>query len=176
MNLSQWWTTLSCAPADVGARIRVDGVPMPSGYKDPSGYIPPGQSAPSIFFDDEITEFGVLMVDDNGDPTGLYTDWTPTRLDNTSLTAIVSFDIGYWDENKDWAFVPIATAITTLGEIWDAHTYEAGTLAPPTQMPWRPDYFVAVPEPSTAILALLGVGMLLKEGKYVGKFAAQHHF
>ena len=165
MLLSQWWTTLSCAPVDVGARILVDGVPMPSGYEDPSGYIPPGQSAPTIVFDDEITEFGVLLVDENEDPTGQYADWTPTRLDNTSLSAIVSFDIGYWDENADWVFVPIATATTTLGDIWDAHSYDAGTLAPPTQTPWRPTAFYAVPEPSTAILAMLGTCLLLKRRK-----------
>ena len=160
--LGTWIASLPCNPADVAARIRINDEVMPAGYEDP-----PGQNPPAVSFDDEITDFGVLMVEESSQDTWTpvvpwtYSDRQPIRLDNTDLNATVFFDLGYVD--ADGNFTQVASTSAVLGDLWDSHTYEAGTLLPPTETPWRP--FAAVPEPSTTILALFGVGMLLKRRK-----------
>jgi len=149
-------------PVDVGGRIRIGDTALLAGYEDP-----PDQNPPAVSFDDEITEFGLVLVDDNDEPTGMYADWQPIKLPEeiTKSHTPIYYDIGYCDANADWEFVTIATAIGFVDELWDNHTYIAGTLAPPTETPWRPNNFYAVPEPSTTLLALLGIGMLLKRRK-----------
>lgn len=160
LSLNDWMLTFQCAPEDVGARIRIDDVAMPAGYEDP-----PYQQPPSVVFDDDYSEFGVIVTSyDTGEFVG-YANWQPIRLDNTDLSAIVCYDIGYWDENQDWEFITVATATDTLGNLWNQHTYETGTLLPPTETPWKPANYYAIPEPSPSILAILGTLFLLKRRK-----------
>lgn len=153
---------LNVAPVDIGGRIRIGNTALPAGYEYPEG-----QNPPAVSFDDDISEFGLVMVDDNDEPTGAYADWQPIKLPEgiTPSHTAIYYDIGYWDANADWEFVVVATATGFVDEIWDNHTYTAGTLAPPTETLWKPDNFHAVPEPSAAILALLGVGMLFNRRK-----------
>lgn len=160
LSINDWITTLQCAPEDVGACIRVGDTAMPAGYEDP-----PYQQPPSVVFDEDISEFCVIVTDIYGEPTGMYADWQPIRLDNTDKSATVYYDIGYWDENLDWEFVTVATATDMLGNLWNQHTYEAGTLLPPTETPWKPSDYYAIPEPSPSILAILGTLFLLKRRK-----------
>ena len=167
--LATWIASLPCDPADVGGRIRIGNTALPSGWEDPTQPIPPGQQHHPVVFDDDITEFEVNLVDTDGNPTGGYADWQPIRLtdvkDSDPLNVEIFFDLGYWDENSNWDFVSVATASAYVDSaFWNAHSYESGTLAPPTETPWRP-FAVAVPEPSTAILALLGTCLLLKRRK-----------
>lgn len=153
---------LNVAPVDVGGRIRIGDTALPAGYEYPEG-----QNPPAVSFDDDITEFGLVVVDDNDEPTGAYANWQPIKLPEgiTKSPVTIYYDIGYWDANADWEFVTVATAVGSLDALWDNHTYTAGTLLPPTETPWKPRDFYAVPEPSTAILALLGVGLLFNRRK-----------
>ena len=168
-------TWIASLPGDPGGRIRVNGIPMVTGFEDPNqvadpSLIPAGQTTPSIVWETDFegehigpyTDFELSVVDENFNPIpGMYVDWTPIRLDITDSTASVFFDLGYYDDNYD--FVSMASTSAVLGDLWSAHTYETGSLAPPIQTPWRP--FAAVPEPSTAILALFGTCLLLKRRK-----------
>lgn len=164
LSISDWISSLPCLPEDAGARILVDGAAMPAGHEDPSGYIPPGQTAPSIVFDDDISEFSLVLTDTDANPIG-YADWQPIRLDNSDPGSHVRYEIGYWDETRDWEFVPLAYASAQMSELLGIHTYESGSLAPPTQTPWRPTVFNAVPEPSSAMLLLAGMLLLVKRRK-----------
>ena len=153
--LATWIASLPCDPVDVGGRIRIGNTALPAGWEDPP-------DSKKYTFEDDITEFALA-----GDGIA-WTDWQPIRLTNVKdsdpLNVEIFFDLGYWDENSNWDFVAMATASAYVdSEFWNAHSYESGTSAPPTETPWRP--FVAVPEPSTTFLALLGIGMLLKRRK-----------
>ena len=160
LSLNDWLLTLQCAPEDVGARIRIGDAAMPAGFDDP-----PGQQPPHVVFDEEVSEFGILVTDMYTGDFVSYADWQPIRLDNTDKSAVVYYDIGYWDESLDWEFVTVATATDTLGNLWNKHTYETGTLLPPTETPWKPVDYYAIPEPRPAILAILGTLFLLKRRK-----------
>ena len=171
LHIADWFSAVQtehgCDPVDIGGRIRIGDTVLLAGYSDPSGYIPPGQSAPTILFDPDITEFGLLVVDQYDEPTGAYADWQPIQLNATADSdpehLEIYFDIGYWDANSAWEFVPLATAVSWVDTIWSMHSYESGTLLPPGESPWRPVDFYAVPEPSTCML--LAVGMLLMTNK-----------
>lgn len=149
---------------NVGGRILVDGVAMPAGYEHLPREIPP-----RVDFDDDISEFGLAVVDDYHVWTGSYADWQPIKLGDenpATLDVGVIFEIGYWDENDDWNFIPLASSDSFSPNGMNDHYYEAGTLLPPTETPWRPiDFYTdyPVPEPSIVILTILGAcAMLLK--------------
>ena len=152
---------------NIGFRIIINGVEMPLGSSYPSGYIPPGQSAPTIYFDypgeGQAYEAGVGSVDNDDVWTGDYADWQPVRLDIVDELASVIFEIGYWNENDNWNFISVAySEPVSLGSLWNDHTYTTGTLAPPTENPWRPtDFYMPVPEPSIGVLIALGMLPLL---------------
>ena len=88
--------------------------------------------------------------------------------DNPDTTKTVFFELGYiadWDD-FDSPFITLATASATISELnADKHIYPSGTLNPPIEADWMPTQFNAVPEPSTALLALFGVGMFFKRRK-----------
>lgn len=172
MSIANWITSLEYS---AGGRIRIGDTALYAGFEDPSGYIPPGQTAPSIVWEADFegdhygpyTDFELEVVDQNGNPMpGQYADWQPIKLLSDSSSHVkIYFDIGYFDENADWDFVAVATAADYLDNIWDAHTYTAGTLLPPTETPWKPQHYYGIPEPSASLLALLGIGMFLKRRK-----------
>ncbi len=87
--------------------------------------------------------------------------------DNPNTTKTVFFELGYvdWDD-FDSPFITLATASASVQDLIDGnYTYQSGTIYPPTQENWMPTQFNAVPEPTTALLALLGVGILFKRRK-----------
>lgn len=158
--LATWIASLPCDSADVGGRIRIGNTALPAGWEDPPG-------SKEYTFDEDITEFELAVTDQEGNFSS-WTDWGPIRLTNTPdadpLNVEIFFDLGYWDENSNWDFVAVATASAYVDSaFWNAHSYESGTLAPPVETPWRP--FATVPEPSTALFALLGVGLLFNRRK-----------
>ena len=113
---------------------------------------------------------GDLMFVDQGGQTYLGTNWQPAAIpDWVSDTMKLCIELGFLDMSS-WTDDPSTwvgdvqlfakSDFVSFGELGE-HSYISETLAPPTETPWKPSYF-AVPEPSTAILALLGVGMLFK--------------
>lgn len=172
INIADWIATLANAP---GGRIRIGDTALYAGFEDPSGYIPPGQTAPSVVWETDFegehygpyTDFDLQVVDTNGDPMpGQYADWQPIKLpDDDSSHIKIYFDIGYFDENNNYDFVSIATAVDYVDNVWNAHTYTTSELDPPTATPWRPKAYYAVPEPSTALLGAIGILLLMKRRK-----------
>lgn len=115
---------------------------------------------------------GDLMFVDQGQKY-LGTNWQPAAIpDWVSDTMKLCIEIGFLDVSS-WTDDPSTwvgdvqlfakSDFVSFGEL-DEHSYISGTLAPPTETPWKPSYF-AVPEPSTTILAMLGVGLLIKRRK-----------
>lgn len=91
--------------------------------------------------------------------------------DNPNSAVMVFFELGHvadWDD-LDSPFVTLAYAGATITALdAEKHIYPSGTINPPVEAEWAPIQFRAVvPEPSTAILALLGTCLLLKRRKSV---------
>lgn len=177
-NLGDWIDSYS---GMAGGQILLRSTALYAGFEDPNqvvdpSLIPAGQSTPTIVWETDFegdhvgpyTDFELSVVDENYEPIpGMYADWQPILLQtgaNTDPSHVeLYFNIGYYDD--DYNFTAVASAMNYMDAVWDPYSYESGTLAPPIQTPWRPDCFVAVPEPSTAIIALLGVGLLIKRRK-----------
>ena len=85
------------------------------------------------------------------------------QLGHPGDSQAVVVELGYYDE--DYNFFAIASASDLFGNL-GRYTYDQGTTDHPS-MDWQPSPFTlyAVPEPSTAILALLGTCLLLKRRK-----------
>lgn len=166
-TVARWANAIGQDMVNVGGRILVNGTPMLAGYEDPSGYIPAGQTAPSIVWDDDITDFMIAVVNQYDEPTGRYADWQPINLGDEDLadkSAQVVFQLGYWDDDGWGDFVPLVYASDVLGNLWDLHTYTTGSLAPPNETPWKPvDFYgsTPIPEPSITILMSIGFGAIL---------------
>ena len=165
-SIQQFANIVGQPMANMGGRILVDGVAMPAGYEHLPREIPP-----RVDFDDDFSEFGLAVVDDYDVWTGSYADWQPIKLGEENPTTLdigVIFEIGYWDENDDWNFIPLGSSNSFPLSEMDDHYYEAGTLAPPTETPWRPiDFYTdyPVPEPSTTLLTVLGACVCLLSRK-----------
>lgn len=164
------WVTRSDITGNAGGRIRIGDTVLLAGWEDPP-------MSKNVVFDDDITDFCLEMFEDDLATVrpGEYANWQPIRIPdgvNPAEHIEICYDIGYFDVENDWAFVTVATATSCLdllynGDITGKHIYETGTLAPPTEVPWRPleyEYVTDVPEPSTAVLALTGVVLLLGRG------------
>jgi hypothetical protein len=163
LSITDWISTLACTPDNVAGRISIGDLPQAAGYE--VGYR-------ECEFDDDIVDFGILLTEEvepgvwQAVTPLTYADYQPIRLtENTPSDVSVFYELGYWDENLDWEFVPVAVASASLNDLWAAHTYTAGTLAPPTETPWHPTDFYAIPEPNPSILAILGTLFLLKRRK-----------
>ena len=85
------------------------------------------------------------------------------QLGHPGDSQAVVVELGYYDE--DYNFFGIASASDTFGGL-SGHRYQQGDIGPP-HGDWQPSPFTlyAVPEPSTAILALLGVTLLFHRRK-----------
>lgn len=175
-GVSAWASSIGQDFGNLGARITVGGEPLQAGFADPNelenpSLIPAGQSGPSIIWEFEgesLYEFYVAMVDEYGEPNGMYADWQPINLGDENAvekSAKIFFELGYFADDGEGDFVPMAYASDTIEDIWNAHTYTSGTLAPPDESPWRPLDFYAdgiTPEPSAIALLAIGVCMILK--------------
>ena len=101
------------------------------------------------------------------------TDWDLSGMSASDFFVMelgyIDYDMGDYDDPTTWdTFHLMAYSdLFTLQELYDAcHISPRSALAPPPYVtPWTPDTLYAVPEPSTALLALLGVGIFLKRRK-----------
>ena len=118
-------------------------------------------------------EFGVELAD-GGDGrwgSGHYGTQSPINSDITD-NSIFIMQIGYahYDEDLDDSYwVTLADSSSEkYSSLVNVHTYEAGSIAPPTYTPWNPNQFTStaeVPEPPSTILAIIGMGILAVKRK-----------
>ena len=111
----------------------------------------------------EDGEFGLEIISDGGGydfgHTGAFE--IPTTITDTTM---VRMELGlYVPDGDDWMVDIFAySAAVPFSELYGAHT-SGSPIPPPTFNDWMPrDFYTSVPEPSTAILALLGTCLLLK--------------
>ena len=149
---------------NMGGRILVGNEVMPPYYEWPP------DSKKYVYDDLTVDEYGVDSFNLDVENSDEYADWQAIHLANSDKLAEVIFELGYWEDDGYGDFVPLATATDTLENLWNKHTYETFTLAPPTETPWRPiDFYTdyPVPEPSITILTMLGIcALLLKRKNY----------
>lgn len=147
---------------NMGGRILVGNEVMPPYYEWPP-------DSKNYDYDDlTVDDYGVDSFYLDVENSDGYADWQAIYLANSDRSAEVIFELGYWDANDN--FVPLATATDILENLWNKHTYETFTLAPPTETPWRPiDFYTdyPVPESSIPILTILGICIMLLKRKQV---------
>ena len=128
-------------------------------------YIPAWEDEPAYW----ETEWPVTCLrDENGTyPMGIWSSQFNLG-DNPNLKSVVFFELGYVNWYDDTSpFITLATANATIQDLTNTYTYESGSIAPPGYSNWMPTNFHAVPEPSTAVLAMLGTCLLLKRRKNI---------
>lgn len=127
-----------------------------------------------------------------GQTSGLDAGWLAAVLgdnyDNADSDTEVTLELGYVDwaavdeaYNNDptgltvtFDFERLAFATSTIGDLQTAyHISPLASTASPRETPWKPDKFIAVPEPSVCCTALLGVFLLAKRRKARPASAAQ---
>lgn len=127
-------------------------------------WIPPFEGDPGYWEEDFPM---TCLHDDDGD--WYMGEWSSqfNLGENPNTSATVFFELGYVDLNDDTApFITLATANASVQSLIDGnYTYMAGTIYPPTEQNWMPTQFTTVPEPSSVILAMIGVLLLLKRRK-----------
>lgn len=88
----------------------------------------------------------------------------PTTITDTTM---VRMELGlYVPDGDDWTVDIFAySAAVPFSELYGKYT-TGSPIPPPNFVDWMPrDFYTSVPEPSAAILALLGVGMIFKRRK-----------
>lgn len=160
MTLAQWSSLMPTSSDEYGEyslgamRIRIGDRVLQAYLGDGDWY----DCTTEVFFDGDGGGYWQPGGDPGGYQVGMLTD--------ADLSATAFFELGIMDDDT-WEFTALAFASKPVSELWDDYTYPPGTLYPLDEGIWRPDYFHAVPEPSTAILALLGTCLLLKRRKSV---------
>ncbi len=72
-----------------------------------------------------------------------------------------TLELGYIDMDDESAeFTAFATAEASYDELLARGYTSAGGVSVPSQTPWTPTYYVPVPEPSSALLLVLGAAVI----------------
>jgi hypothetical protein len=139
----------------------------------------PGPGASSYLLFCYEGENDVLVMDDENatwipvtayDEDGTDQTWIPVSLGDYSGESgwNVILQLGYvpdnWDGTGQVPFECIAYATDTIDNL-DPHISVQFDLNPPDTTPWAPTQFIAVPEPATCALGLLGAALLLRRRK-----------
>ena len=81
-------------------------------------------------------------------------------------------ELGYntWDDDLgDYVWETLAQSAPELyQDLMRQHMYATGDISPPGYTPWTPDFYTT-PEPSTSILCIIGLGLLLLKRKTNGE-------
>ena len=88
--------------------------------------------------------------------------------DDLPMETMLVMELGEYDSDDN--FIPLAASdIFILGALYGEHTYEKADLNPPTNKDWAPPTFYAynvpIPEPTTAMLLIIGACALLAKRK-----------
>ena len=130
------------------------------------------------------------LLDEYDNPTGLWGSGVPTGNqsplhDLSTLIAeeyYIQAELGrlswnYDTDSADWSTLAYSAYEKLTDDFKTDHTYDLGTIAPPTTTSWIPEEFFTikpaipsggspyVPEPSTSLLGIIGLGLLLLKRK-----------
>lgn len=110
-------------------------------------------------------EFDDQFLAPNGPISFVFEANNPLTSDESLFSVVVQ--LGWTDENT-YEFTPVAysdaVSLSYLNSRNMLHPATAGAVMWTNE--WRPkDFYTSVPEPSTTILALFGIGMFLKRRK-----------
>ena len=97
-----------------------------------------------------------IDLDDSGSLS-----WQPADLGSISTGATLEMQLGHYSESTG-SFQVLAKTTESLEALANAGHISQGGVTPQGQTPWSPTSFTAVPEPTTALLGLLGAGLLLR--------------
>ena len=154
------WNEDGYSGFDVGARVRVN--------------FANGTSTILPIVDSEVNY--AALGDGIDDGTGIVStgDWgTQSQLPQSELLQEVMFliELGKLTYNEvldNYEFTNLLAESDPYSyqQLLEHYIYEQGTLSPPTEGQWTPMNYHSVPEPSTSILCLLGVSLLMLRRKH----------
>ena len=147
------------------ARVRVSGGSLSSPQ-----YLP-------IYGEDEFGNTELLDGDMGmsfGESGGFWGCGVPVGNQSPILNGLlgeylfaVELGRGHWDETTDFvSWTTLAQSADIRGEDLAGYIYPQYDLNPPTNGIWIPTEFYTVPEPSTMLLILLGVSVVLLRRKH----------
>ena len=81
-----------------------------------------------------------------------------------ALESLLVMELGYnsWDDNVgDFVCQTLAkSAPEVYNDLVDRYMYASGDVAPPNPSYWSPNFYT-VPEPSSALFCIFGIGLLM---------------
>lgn len=138
-------------------------------YYQSDGGLPPTTNPVGLPYMILENEYGTAQITDIGhpdSPNGVGAEWNMANAPREMLEE-VEFQIQLVDANDNvLAWSDFVTGNWLMGKDGNPqyHTYETGSLDPPEYVPWAPTVFYtytpSIPEPSTTLLMLIGVGLL----------------
>lgn len=152
----------AAADSSFAARVRVTGGDITEDtfldlyyYDDTTGDFDTYSGDTGVDFGDTGSGYwGAGVPDGNLSPSGAYSAGTPEYSFTLEIGNVV------WDseENPSWTTVATSDPVnySSLGD-YIGHTFD---LNPPDTAIWTPTQFTAIPEPSSGVLALLGMALL----------------
>lgn len=90
----------------------------------------------------------------NQSPTGDYSAGTPEYAFTVELGNVV------YDDTDGWSWTTVATSATKVYSELGSYIHETFDMTPGVQAIWAPTEFTAVPEPTSGMLAILGMALL----------------
>ena len=88
------------------------------------------------------------------------------------LEALFIMELGYnsWDDDVgDYVWRTLAESSPETYADLRQHMYAEFDIGPSSPDPWSPDFYTTVPEPSTSLLCIIGLGVLLLKRKTNGE-------
>lgn len=129
-------------------RVRADG-------SDPEEYLTLGYEEPEHVW--HLVE-GVDSADVGSSGAPMQPAGLPSGIGASDTFTLV---LGFYNDNND-SFTTLATVTESYENLAGAGHVSENGLSPQSQTAWTPDRVTAVPEPTTALLGLLGAGLLLR--------------
>jgi len=90
----------------------------------------------------------------NQSPSGDYSSGSPEYAFTVELGNLA------YDDTDGWSWTTVATSATKVYSELGSYIHETFDMTPGVQAIWTPTEFIAVPEPTSGMLAILGMALL----------------